>query len=101
MNLTGPDLIDCFRKYCAKYNKLFIPDIPRQTQVADALAQYYANDNLLAAIELYIKSNSGPFLVFDFAVQSKKMVDKVIFEKEAINRFKNIVADTRKRLVEE
>jgi hypothetical protein len=101
MSLTGQELISHFKQYCDKYHKLFIPDIPRQTHVADALVGYYSHDEILPAIELYIKSNTGPFLVFDFAVQSKKMVEKVAFEKAATGRFKDIVAQTRKRMVDE
>ena len=64
---TGQDLIRYFKSCCEKQNKLFIPDSPRQEAIADALAKFYNSDILLKACDLFIKSNNGPFIIFDFA----------------------------------
>lgn len=98
MILTGNELIEFFKDSCRKYHKLFIPDSPRQEQVADALASFYKKDNLEKAIEYFVKSRPGPFLVFDFAVESRTFVEKVEFEKKSQDKFKDIVQETKKRL---
>ena len=99
--ITGEELIEIFKKSCEKSNKLFIPDSPRQEAVAKALAEHYDGENLSKAVAYYIKSRPGPFLVFDFAVESKTMVDKIKFEEEASNRFKAIVKQTQERMENE
>ena len=66
MITTGQELIEYFKSYCAKQNKLFIPDSPRQEAVADSLVSFYKTDNLRLGVESFIKSRPGPLLVFDF-----------------------------------
>lgn len=101
MNQTGQDLVIHFKECCAKRNKLFIPDIPRQTHVADALVQYYKHDDLWNAIDIFVKSNPGPFLVFDFAVQSRIYIERLKFDKDSETKFKDIVEQTKKRMESE
>jgi len=101
MNLTGQDLIKHFKECCEKRNKLFIPDSPRQEAVADALAKFYNNESLLKACDSFIKSNSGPFLVFDFAVQSKTYVDRIQFDSKSNEKFKDVVKQTKLRMEQE
>ena len=96
--LTGKDLINLFRTYSEKSSKLFIPDSPRQDDVADSLAKHYDGDLLKKAVMWYIDNRPGPFLIFDFAIESREMVDKVKYETEAKSRFQDIVAETRKRM---
>lgn len=98
---TGQEVINFFKESCEKSNKLFIPDSPRQDSVADAIANFYDKDELLGAVDMFIKSRPGPFLVFDFAVESKTYVDKFKFEKVAKDKFRDIVEQTRKRMESE
>jgi len=98
MKVTGESLIDLFKSYSEKSHKLFIPDSPRQDQVADSLAAHYDGELLQKAVMWYIDNRPGPFLVFDFAVESRDMVEKVKYENEAKSRFQDIVAETRKRM---
>jgi hypothetical protein len=79
---------------------LFIPDSPRQESVADALSEFYQQDILFSAIEMFVKSRSGPFLVFDFAVESKSFTDKVVFDSKSSLKFQEILEETRKRMAE-
>lgn len=96
--LTGLDLIQLFKDYSETTHKLFIPDPPREEQVADSLCKHYDSDLLEKAVKWFIDNNTGPFLVFDFAVESRSLVEKVRFEKESVDKFKNIVQETRKRM---
>lgn len=98
MEQTEIDLIKQLKHYCKKYHKLFIPDSPRQEAVAESLLSFYDREILSAAVDLFVKSNPGPFLVFDFAVQSKTYTDRVKFEGKSVDKFKEIVNQTKKRM---
>jgi len=98
MITTGQELIDFFKSCCEKHSKLFIPDSPRQEAVADALSKFYKTDNLSTGIEYFIKNRTGPFLIFDFAIESRNFVDKAEFDKKSSDKFKSIVQETKKRL---
>lgn len=100
MKATGEQTVEHFRNCCKKQSKLFIPDSPRQESVADALADFYEQEILFNAIDSFIKSRSGPFLVFDFAVESKTFTDKVMFDNKSTSKFKEILEETRKRMAE-
>ena len=101
MEVTGLELIKFFKESCKKSNKLFIPDSPRQESVADALAEFYKKEELFNAVQLFIKSKTGPFLVFDFAIESRSYVDKTKFESKSVNAFKEIVEQTKKSMESE
>ena len=98
MTLTGQELIEHFKKCCEKRNKLFIPDSPRQEAVAEALAKFYNSEILLKACDLFIKSNNGPFIIFDFAIQSKTYADKIQFDSKSSEKFKDVVKQTKLRM---
>ena len=100
MAISGSDLVQAFKVVCESEGKLFIPDSPRQDDIADSMAKHYDSDDLLDAIKLYIKSEYGPMLIFDFAIKSRDFVDKIKKERLSIDKFKQTVADTRK-LIEE
>ena len=97
-NLTGPEVMQHFVSCCKKRSKLFVPDSPRQEQVCDALADFYNREVLFDAIDEFTKVNPGPFIVFDFAVQSKKYIDHVILEKKSRDKFISIVQETKRRM---
>lgn len=96
--LTGQEVLQHFISCCKKRSKLFVPDSPRQEQVCDALGDFYEIDILFDAIDEYIKVNPGPFIVFDFAVQSKKYIDHVMNEKKSRDSFLFMVKETKKRM---
>lgn len=98
MLATGQELINYFKSYCEKSNKLFIPDSPRQESVADSLVSFYKTDNLRLGVESFIKSRPGPFLIFDFAIESRTFVEKAEFDKKSNDKFKSIVEETKKRM---
>lgn len=98
MSLTGNDVIVAFKTYCDQYERLFIPDNPRQEAIADSLATHYNSDDLLEAIKYFVKNDKGPYLIFEFALKSKDIIEKSKFERESGEKFKEIVAQTRKKL---
>jgi hypothetical protein len=95
---TGQDLIRYFKSCCEKQNKLLIPDSPRQEAVADSLANFYKTDNLELGIDRFVKSKPGPFLIFDFAIESRSFIEKAEFDKKSSDKFKSIVEETKKRM---
>lgn len=101
MAITGDDVIHVFKLYCEEYLKLFIPDSPRQDEVAESLARHYDSDDLLAAVKWFVQSDQGPILVFDFALKSRDYVEKVKKERASIDKFKQTVAETRKLIEDE
>jgi len=101
MTVTGSDVISIFKVYCEEKGKLFLPDTPRQDDIADSLAKHYDSDDLLMAIKWYVDSNDGPILVFNFALESRNYIEKIKKEQNSINKFKQVVADTRKLLEDE
>jgi hypothetical protein len=56
---------------------------------------------LFKAIESFVKTRTGPVLVFDFAIESKTYIDKVQFNNKSDNRFQEILQETRKRMADE
>lgn len=99
--ITGQELILFLEKSCKESGKLFIPDSPRQDAVAQALVDHYNSELLFESIRYFVKSRTGPFLVFDFAVESKKITDKVKQEIESKNLFRQIVKETHDRMMKE
>lgn len=100
-NLTGQEVMQHFVSCCKKRSKLFVPDSPRQEQVCDALADFYNKEILFDAIDEFTKANPGPFIIFDFAIQSKKYIDHVTLEKKSRDKFISIVQETKKRMEQE
>jgi hypothetical protein len=98
---TGQELIECLKESCRDSGKLFIPDSPRQEAVADSLAEHYDSEIILETIKYFVKSRTGPFLMFDFAIESKKLTDKIKQEKESKEKFMRIVKDTQNRMASE
>ena len=98
METTGQELIKFFKESCDRSNKLFIPDSPRQESVADALVSFYKKQELFDAVAFFVKSKTGPFLIFDFAVESRTYVEKIKLENKSTDSFKKIVEETRKRM---
>ena len=75
-----------------------MPDSPRQDDIAESLAKHYDSDLLVKAVEWYVENRPGPFLIFDFAIESREMVERVKHESEAKAKFKDIVEQTRQRM---
>lgn len=96
--LTGASLIQLFSDYCEKSHKLFIPDKPRQEEIAESLVRHYDHDLLEKGVQWYINNNAGPFLLFEFAVESRSVIEKVKYESASKVRFQDIVEETRKRM---
>ena len=95
---TGQGLIDLFQKECDEQGKLFVPDPPRQEQVAKSLVKYFDYEELELAVNKFISDTYGAVLVFDFAIQSRDLIERSKFETQSKKRFKEIVEQTRLKM---
>lgn len=101
MSLSSEEVISRFKALCDKHNRLFIPDPPREDAVAESLGKYYSEQDLVFAMEKFIKSDPGPHLIFDFALRSRDIVEKNSYDKKSEEHFKQVVAQTRKKFENE
>ena len=62
---TGQSLIDLFQKECDEQGKLFVPDPPRQEQVAKSLVKYFDYEELEFAVNKFVSDTYGAVLVLD------------------------------------
>ena len=49
----------------------------------------------------HFKKCNGPFIIFDFAVQSKTYADKIQFDSKSAEKFKDVVQQTKLRMESE
>lgn len=99
--MTPNELIRFFRDESERQGKLFVPDPPRQDQVAKSLlsytAKYSTEEILLESIKLFIESRTESILVFDYAIGAKEFRDKVEEDIRSKEKFEKILEQTRKR----
>lgn len=95
---TGQDLITLFQKTCDEHGKLFIPDSPRQDEIAKSLVRYFDYAELELAVDIYVRNGDGSVLVFDFALKSRDLIERSKFEEQSKKRFKEIVEQTRLKM---
>ena len=95
---TGQDLNILFQKECDEQGKLFVPDPPRQDQVAKSLVDHFNYEELKPAVGKFISDAYGAVLVFDFALQSRDLIERSKFEEQSKKRFKEIVEQTRLKM---
>ena len=95
---TGQGLIDLFQKECDEQGKLFVPDPPRQEQVAKSLVKYFDYEELKLAVNKFVSDTYGAVLVFDFVIKSRDLIERSKFETQSKKRFKEIVEQTRLKM---
>lgn len=96
------EFIDFFEKVCEEEHKLFIPDPPRQEKVGQNLldfhAKYHTHDILARSADFYIRTNIGPFLIFDFAMQINSAREHVLMDIASQKNFNDLLDQTKKRM---
>lgn len=96
------EFIAFFETTCEKERKLFIPDPPRQEKVAKNLldfhGKYHTHDILARSVDYHIKTNIGPFLVFDFAIGINNAREHVLTEIASQKNFDDLLNETKKRM---
>jgi len=94
-------VISTFQKLCDENGKLFLSE-PRQEELIKSLLSYYntyySEDILRECIVEFIKTADDPILVYDFAIESSKVRDKVVERQKSRNDFDKLVKETEERM---
>lgn len=90
-----------FQRSCDEYAKLFVPE-PRQDQIIDSLINYYEKyysiEILDECIDFFVKETEEPILVYDFALGSSKIRDRIVERKKSKEAFESLVKQTEERM---
>ena len=101
MKATSETVLSTFQKWCDEYAKLFIPE-PRQDQVIESLInyynKYYSEEILNECIHLFVKDTEDPILIYNFAINSSKIREKVIERQKSRREFDMLVKQTEERM---
>lgn len=101
MKETSEIVLSTFQSSCDENGKLFLPE-PRQSDIIHSLTVFYSKyhsiDILLECIREYVKATSDPILVYNFALDSSKIRDRVIESKKSKEDFNRLVKETEKRM---
>jgi hypothetical protein len=101
MEKASEIVLSTFQKSCDEYAKLFLPE-PRQDQVVESLVNYYKKyytiDILIECIQYFVKESHDPILIYDFAVNSSKIRERVIERHRSKDEFSTLVKQTEERM---
>lgn len=101
---TVDDFVAFFEAECDLNYKLFIPDPPRETQVAKRLLdfheKYHDHDVLADAVRWHIECEMGPFLVYEFALKINEARNHVLAERASRENFNKLLDQTREAMGE-
>lgn len=103
MSQTSKTILSTFQSSCDEYAKLFIPE-PRQDEIIESLSAYYSKyhgiDVLIECIHEYVRVTQDPILVYNFAVDSSKVREKVLESRKSKEDFNRLVKETEQRMRE-
>ncbi len=103
MNQTSKTILSTFQLSCDEYAKLFIPE-PRQDDIITSLENYYSKyhtiDVLIECIHEYVRVTPDPILVYNFALDSSKIREKVLEARKSRADFDRLVRETEQRMRE-
>lgn len=94
-------MLHTFQKSCEEHAKLFLPE-PRQTEILDSLVtyyeRYYSIDILNQCIVEFVKTSDDPILVYNFAIESSKIRDRIVDRLKSKQEFNKLVRETEERM---
>jgi hypothetical protein len=103
MKPASETVLRMFQSYCDEFGKLFLPE-PRQNDIIDSLtgyySKYYSLDVLEKCVREYVKTSPDPILVYNFALDSSKIRDKVVELEKSNKNFERLVKETEQRMRE-
>jgi len=101
MRETSETVLHTFQRSCEEYEKLFLPE-PRQTELLDSLVsyynKYYSIDILNQCIVEFVRTSDDPILVYNFAVDSSKIRDRIVDRLKSKEEFSKLVRETEERM---
>lgn len=103
MSQSSEKILSMFQSSCDENGKLFLPD-PRQDDIITSLVNYYSKyyslDVLEDCISEYVKHTQDPILVYNFALDSSKIREKVLDFRKSKESFDRLVKETEQRMRE-
>ena len=101
MKETSEEVLLIFQKSCEEYAKLFIPE-PRQDKILESLVNYYTKYYSITILDdcivEFVKTHPDPILIYDFAMESSKIRDKIIEREKSKQEFNKLVKQTEERM---
>ena len=101
MKETSEIVLHTFQKSCDEYAKLFLPE-PRQTEILDSLVTYYSKyysiDILNQCVVEFVKTSDDPILIYNFAIESSKIRDRIVDRLKSKEEFSKLVRETEERM---
>jgi hypothetical protein len=101
MKETSETVLLIFQKSCEEHAKLFIPE-PRQDKILESLLNYYNKYFTFQILEDcivdFVKSSPDPILVYDFAMESSKIREKIVDRQKSKQEFNKLVKETEERM---
>lgn len=101
MSMTLEEVTSLFQEYCEKHKKLFLPgpnDEPVVNSLVNFYSKHYSIDILCESIEYYIKNSKEPVQIYNFAIESSKIRDHVVAEKQRRKDFDKLLHETQERM---
>jgi hypothetical protein len=95
------DILEVFEVECDNHRKLFLASISDESVIRGMVAHYtkfYTLDILKEAIKLFVKEGDDPIQIYDFAVASSKVRDRVVTNIESKENFNRILKETEERM---
>jgi hypothetical protein len=101
MKETSEIVLHTFQKSCEEHAKLFLPE-PRQAEILDSLVnyynKYYSIDILNQCVVEFVKTSDDPILVYNFALDSSKIRDRIVDRLKSKAEFSKLVRETEERM---
>lgn len=98
---TSEIVLSTFQSSCDEFGKLFLPE-PRQNDIVTSLVNYYGKyhdiDILCECIHEYVKVTPDPILVYNFAIESSKVKERVLESRRSKQEFQRLVKETEQRM---
>jgi len=97
--ITSTEFLKIFRETCEKYNKMYIPDSPREDAIAVSLMTYhkknYDIDTLVEALDMYVKElGHKPALLLEFSLVVHDYRQRAIQERRLREEYKHVLKMT-------
>jgi len=101
MKETSEEVLLIFQKSCDEHAKLFIPE-PRQDQIIESLLnyynKYYSMKILEECIHEFARSHQDPIIIYEFAMDSSKIREKILEREKSKKEFSTLVKQTEERM---
>lgn len=101
-NPASEQISNYFQECCDEFDKLFLPDAAKDEGIINNLIKFYKKHHdkefLEECIRWFCRTEDGPILVMDFAINSLDVRDKVMEDRESRKEFNALLKQTEQRM---